>query len=97
MEKAVKQGTVVQEEVTEVFINGKYTVTMDDIHQLKGHGSGALHGVEVSTGWAETAVAAKRDEFQLTAVGTAIHCPAKGRITAVDHFIHILNDRLTWM
>ncbi len=97
MEQTVEQGTVTHEEITEVFINGEYTVTVRDIHQFKGHGSGALHGVEVSTSWAETAVAAKRDEFQLTAVETAIHCPAKRRITAVDHFIHVLNDRLTWM
>ena len=27
----------------------------------------------------------------------AIHCPAKGRIAAVDHFIHVFDDRVMGM
>ncbi len=97
MKEAVKQGTVIQEEITEIFINGEHAVTVWDTHQLKGHRSSALHGVEVFAGRTETAVAAERDKFELSAVGTAIHCPAKGGITAVDHFIHVFNDSRTWM
>lgn len=97
MKKTVGQGTITQEEIMEVFINDEHAVTMRYVHQLKGHGSSALHGVEVSTSRTETAVAVERDEFQLSAVGIAIHCPAKGGITAVDLFIHVFYDGLTWM
>lgn len=63
MKEAVEQGTVTEEEITEIFINGEHAVAMRDIYQLKGHGGCALHGVEISASRAETAVAAKRNEF----------------------------------
>lgn len=97
MEETVKQGAVIQEEIAELFINGKNTVTVGDIDKLKGHGSSALHGVEISTGRAETAVAAEGNEFKLSAMRTAIHCPAKGGIAAVNHFFHVFDDRVTGM
>ena len=97
MEETVKERTVIQEKIPELFINGKNTMTVGDIDQLKGHGCSALHGVEISTGRAEAAVAAERNKFQLSTVGAAIHGPAKRRVTAVDHFIHVLYHRLTWV
>ena len=63
MEETVKEGTVIQEKLPELFINGKNTMTVGDIDQLKGHGRSALHGVEIPTGRAETAVAAERNKF----------------------------------
>ena len=36
-------------------------------------------------------MAAERDKFELTAVRTAVHGTAKGRITAADHFIDIFH------
>lgn len=62
-----------------------------DVNQLKGHGRSALHGIEISTGRAETAVAAERDKFKLSAVRTAIHGTAIGRIAAVYHLIDIFH------
>lgn len=97
MEETVKERTVIQEKIPELFINGKNTMTVGDIDQLKGHGCSALHGVEIPTGRAEAAVAAERNKFQLSTVGAAIHGPAKRRVTTVDHSIHVLYDRLTWM
>ena len=72
-------------------------MTMGNVDQFKGHRGSALHGIKVSTGGTETAVAAERNEIELAAVGTAIHGTAKGRIAAVDHFIHVFNDGRTWM
>lgn len=63
MEETVKEGTVIQEKLPELFINGKNTMTVGDIDQLKGHGRSALHGVEIATGRAEAAVAAERNKF----------------------------------
>ena len=63
MEETVRQGAVIQEEIAELFINGKNTVAVGDIDKFKGHRGSAPHGVEISTGRAETAVAAEGDEF----------------------------------
>ena len=63
MEETVKQGAVFKEEVPELAVNCKNAVSVADIYQFKGHGGGALHGVEIPAGRAEAAVAAERDEF----------------------------------
>ena len=95
MEETVKERTVIEEKLPELFINGKNTMTVGDIEQLKGHGSSTLHCVEISAGRAEAAMAAKRNKFELSTEGTAIHSPTKGRVTTVDHFIHVFYHRLT--
>ena len=97
MEKAVKQRAVLKEKIAKIFINGKDAVPMNDVNKLEGHRGSALHGVKVTAGGAEAAVAAERDKFQLTAVRTAVHGTAKGRVTAVNHFFYVLNDRVTRM
>lgn len=45
VKKAVKEGAVIEEEIPEIFINGKDTVPMDNIDQFKGHGGSAAHGI----------------------------------------------------
>jgi hypothetical protein len=97
MEEAVKEGTVTQKKLPELLINREDAMAVDDIYELKGHRSSALHGVEITTGRAEAAVTAERDKFQLAAVGTAVHGAAERGITTVDHFIYVVNNRLTWM
>ena len=62
-----------------------------DINEFKGHGGSTVHGIFISTGRTETAVAAERDKFQLAAGRTAVHGPTKGRITAVDQLIDIFH------
>lgn len=97
MEETVEQSPVLQKEMAEIFVNGKNAVPVGGVDQFKGHGSSALHGIEVPTGGAETAVAAERDKFQFSAVWAAVHGAAKGGIAAVYHFLHVFNDRGTWM
>ncbi len=97
MEEAVKQSPVIQEKITKVLVNSENTMSMGNIDQFKGHSGSALHGIKVSTGRAETAVAAERNEFELATVRTAIHGTAKGGISAVNHFIHVFDDGSTWM
>ena len=96
MEEAVQESPVIEEKIPEVFINGKNTVTMEDVDQFKGHGGSALHGIEIAAGRTETAVAAEGNKFQLTTVRAAIHGPTESRIAAVNHFLHVFNDRGTW-
>ena len=97
MKKAVEEGAVIEEKAPELGINGKNTMPMGNIGQFKGHRGSALHGIKVATGRTEAAVAAERDEFQLSAMRTAVHCPAERGIAAVNHFFHVLNDRIAWM
>lgn len=80
-----------KEEMKEFFINGKDTVPVRDIKEFKGHGGNTLHGIKISTGRAE----AEGNKFKFTTARTAVHAPAKRRITAVDHFIHVFNIRIT--
>ena len=96
-EKAVKKGAVIEEEAPQVFINRKDAVTVYDIDQLKRHGSGALHGIKIPAGRAEAAVAAERNKSLFSALWAGIHCSAKSRVTAVDHFFDIFHFTVTWM
>lgn len=97
MEEAVKQSPVVQEKLPQVLINGEDAMPVGDIDEFKGHRCSAPHGVQVAAGRAEAAVAAERDEFQLSAAWAAIHCPAESGIATVNHLLHVFNDRITWM
>ena len=69
----------------------KNAVAVTDIYQFKGHTGSAFHGIFIPAGGAETAFAAERDKLEFSAVGTAIHGTAKGRIAAVYHFIDIFH------
>ena len=91
MEEAVQEGAVLKEKNAEIFIDGKNAVPVLNTDQFKRHTGSALHGIFISTGGTETAVAAERDKFQLSAGRTAVHGPAKGRIPAVDHLINIFH------
>ena len=91
MEQTVKEGTVVKEKIAELLIDSKNAVAVTDINQFKGHAGSAFHGIFNSAGGAETAVAAERNKLKLSAVRTAIHGTAIGRIAAVYHLIDIFH------
>lgn len=95
MEEAVKKFTVIEEKSAEIFINGENTMSVGNIDQFKGNRGSALHGIKVFAGRTEKAVAVERDEFLFATVRAAIH--GTGSIAAVDHFIHVFNDRSTFM
>ena len=97
MEEAVEEGTVFEKERPEILIDSEDTMPVGDINKLKGHRDSAFHGILVTASGTETAVAATRDKLELSAFGTAIHGTAIGRITTVDHLIHVFNDRIAWM
>lgn len=92
MEKAVKQGAVIQEKLPEALVNGKDAVPVGDINQLKGHRGSALHGVLIAAGRAETAVAAEGDKFEFTTGRAAVHSPAESRVATMDHLIDVFDD-----
>ena len=91
MKEAVEQSTVFKKKVTKIFINSKNTVAVLDINKFKRHGSSAIHGIFITAGRAETAVASERDKFKLAAMGTTVHGTAKRWITTVDHLIDIFH------
>ena len=97
MKEAVEQCPVIKEKLAEIPVNGKNTVAVGDVDQFKGHRGSTLHGIEIPAGGAESAVAPEGYEFELSTSRTAVHCPAKGGGAAVDHFIHVFNNRSAWM
>ena len=97
MEEAVEEGTVFEKERPEILIDSEDTMPVGDIDKLKGHRGSAFHGILVTAGGTETAVASKRDKLKFSTFGTAVHGTAVGRVTTVDHLIHVFNDRIAWM
>lgn len=91
LEKAAEEGTVLQEEMPELLIDGKDTVAVMAAEELEGHGGGAFLAVFDTTGRAEAALTAERDELQFTALGAGIHGSAEGRVAAVYHLIDVLH------
>ena len=77
MKETVKQGTVIQKKVPELFIDCKNAVAVTGIYQFKGHTGSAFHGIFVAAGGAETAFAAERDKLKLSAVGQPYMAPPK--------------------
>lgn len=63
MKETVKKGPIFEKEISEMIINGKDTVTVLDIDELKGHTGSAFHGILVSTGRTKTTVTAERNKF----------------------------------
>ena len=45
MEETVQEGAVLKEKIPEVFINGKDTVAVCNVDELKSHRSRAPHGI----------------------------------------------------
>lgn len=90
--KKTEKRSVFQKKMSEFRINGKNTVAVLDIDDLKRHGSGAGDGISGATGRAESAVAAKGNKLESATTVTAIHCATKRRIATSDHAVNIFND-----
>ena len=97
LEEAVKQGTVIEEERAQVFINGEDDMPVSTAKEFKGHFSGAVNAVFVTAGRAKFGMAAKGDEFKFAAMSTAIHGSAKGGIPTVNHLFDVFHDNGTGM
>lgn len=77
MKETVEEGTVLKEEVAEVFINGKNAMAVLNADELKRHTGGAFHSIFVSAGRAKAAVTTKRNKLEITTVGAGVHGAAK--------------------
>lgn len=94
LEEAVEQVTVLKEKMAQGIVNGKDKMPMCAVDQFEGHSSRPVIRIFCTTGRAKLGMAAKRDELEVTAMWTAIHGPAIGRIAAVDDLFNIFqNDR----
>ncbi len=57
MEETVKKPAVFEKKVPQVLINSKDTVSVLDVNEFEGHLGSSFHGIFITTGRAETAVA----------------------------------------
>ena len=97
VKKTVEERAILEEEVSERMVNRKNTMAMSDVDEFKRHTGSAFHGVFIAAGRAETAVAAKRDKFKVTAVCAGIHGTAERRVATVDHLIDVFHLRTSGM
>ena len=67
------------------------------VNEFERHFSGAVNAVFIATGGTKLGMAAERDKFKFTAVGTAIHGAAVGGVATVNHLINIFQNNGTWM
>ena len=67
------------------------------VNQFKGHFCGTVDAVPVTTGRAKFRMTAERNEFKFSAVGTAVHGAAIGRIPTVNHFPDVFHNNGTGM
>ena len=77
MKETVQEGTVLKKKVAEIFINGKNAMAVLDMDKLERHTGGAFHSIFISAGRTKTAVTAKRNKLEITAVRAGIHSAAK--------------------
>jgi len=97
VKKTVEQRTIIEKEISEIFINGKNAVPMFHIHEFKRHTGSAFHGIFIATGRTKTTVATERNKFPIFTMGADIHSTTKRRITTVDHLINIFHLSLSGM
>ncbi len=97
LKQTVKQGTVGQEERAQVLVNGKNEVPVGTVNEFKGHFRRAVNAVLIAAGRAEFRVAAERNKFKSTTVGTAVQGAAIRRVAAVDHLPDIFHNNGTGM
>ena len=77
MKKTVKKGAVMEEKITEIFINREDAVSVLNVNQFKRHRCSTFHGILVTARGTETAVAAKRNELKISTVWAAVHSITK--------------------
>jgi hypothetical protein len=75
--------------MSEVFGNGKNTMTVLGREEFKRDRSRVLHGILDAVGKAEAAVTAEGDKFETVAAGATIHGTAKSGIATINHFVHV--------
>ena len=72
-------------------------MAMNTGNELAGHMERTELIVFVSAGRAKTAFTAKGNKFKISAVRTAIHGTTVRRITTMNHFVDIFDNRRTRM
>lgn len=77
-------------------VNGKDKMPVCAVDQLEGHGSRPVIRIFCPTGRAKPGMAAKRNELEVPAMGTAIHGSAVRRIAAVDDLFDIFQNNRSW-
>lgn len=81
----------------QVFIDGKDTVSVLNVNDLKRHTGGTFHRILIATGRAEPAVTAEWNEFIVAAFRTAIHSTTERRVTTMNHLLDVFFDSVARM
>ena len=95
MKKAVEQRTISAEKDAKFFRNSEYTMPVNALNDFERHRSSALNGIEITTGRAKTAFAAKRNKFERTTRRTPVHSTAERRIPTMNHLFDVFKNYRT--
>ena len=96
LKETVEQGTVFKEKMPERIVDGENKVSVSTVDELKGHSNRPVVGIFSTTGRAKLRMTAKRDKFEVSTMGAAIHGTAIGGITAVDDLFNVFRDNRSW-
>ena len=83
--------------MSERIVDGEDAMSVSDVDELEGHGGSAIHGIFVATGGAETAMASKRNKFEIATFFASPHYASVTGIATMEHFINVFNNRRTRM
>ena len=72
-------------------------MSVSAVNQFKRHFCGTVDTVLVTTGRAKFRMTAERNELKFSAMGTAVHGTAIGRIPTVNHFPDVFHNNGTGM
>lgn len=97
IKKAVKEIAVIKEELAEGLVDCENEMPVSTVDEFEGHGGRPVIGIFSAAGRAEPGMAAERDKFEITTVGTAVHGAAKRRVTASYDFVNVFHDNRSWL
>lgn len=83
--------------MSEFMVNGKHTMPVSAVNELKGHSGRTFLTVFDTTGGTKAAFTMESDKLHVATVGTDVHGPSKGRIATAYHLVNVIHNDLTGM
>ena len=97
LEETVKEGTVIKEKRSEIFIDSENQMSVITTDKFGSHFRGTVNAIFITTGRAKFSVTAESDKFKFTAMRASVHGTTIGGIPAINHLRNVFHDNRTRM
>ena len=97
LEETVKEGTVIEEKRSEIFIDSENQMSVVAPDKFGGHFRGTVKAIFITAGRAKFSMTAEGNEFKFTAMRASVHGTAIGRIPTINHLRNVFHDNRTRM